>query len=175
LLAEPVSDGDHVNGPVDAKLTFLEYGDFECPDTRRAYGICKELRRHFNSRLRFVWRHFPMTWVHPHAQQAAEVAEAAAAQGHFWPMHDCLLERQFALDDKYLIEYASELGLDAPRAARELASHVHGPRVRRDALGATRSGVRHTPTFFVNGRRHHGKWDLEILTAVLEQTLRMES
>src|SRR5579872_2395169 len=112
-LIEPVSDRDHSDGPANAPITLVEYGDFECPFCRQAYPIAKELRRRFGPRLRFVWRSFPLKKVHEHAEHAAEVAEAAAAQGKFWPMHDRLFERQFALDDEYLIEYAQELGLDA--------------------------------------------------------------
>ena len=171
VLIEPVTERDHADGPADAPVTLVEYGDFECPNCRQAYGICKELRRRFGSRLRFVWRHFPLKRLHEHAEHAAEVAEAAAAQGKFWDMHDRLLERQFALDDEYLIEYAGELGLDAQRVARELAAHTYEGRVRDDFMSGVRSGVNRTPTFFINGRRHDGKWDVESLGAALEDAL----
>src|SRR5579862_4726888 len=122
MLVEPVSERDHALGPADASTTLVEYGDFECPYCRQAYPICKELRQRFGPGLRFVYRHFPLTRLHEHADHAAQVSEAAAAQKRFWEMHDRLFERQFALEDEQLIEYAKDLGLDAGRVARELAA-----------------------------------------------------
>jgi protein-disulfide isomerase len=167
-LVVPVRADDHAQGPLNAPVTLVEYGDLECPHCGRAYPIVKAVQRRLGKRLRFVFRHFPLTEVHPHAQHAAEAAEAAAAQGKFWEMHDRLFERQFALEDEQLVEYALELGLDASRVARELAAQTYKPRVRDDFMGGMRSGVNGTPTFFINGVRHDDPWDEDTLTAALE-------
>jgi protein-disulfide isomerase len=150
-------------------VTLVEYGDFECPNCRKAYPIVKDMLKRFGPRLRFVYRHFPLTRLHEHAQHAGEVAEAAAAQGKFWEMHDRLFERQFALEDDHMVSYAAELGLDAPRVERELAAHAYEARVRDDFMGGVRSGANATPTFFVNGVRYDGRWDPEPLAAALER------
>jgi len=168
VLAVPVGDDDHSQGPADAAVTLVEYGDFECPHCRRAYPIVKEVQRRLGPRLRFVFRHFPLKEVHVHAEHAAEVAEAAGAQGKFWVMHDRLFERQFALEDDNLIEYAAELGLDAARVARELAAHIYKAQVRDDFMSGVRSGVNGTPTFFINGVRYDASWDADPLAAALE-------
>ena len=172
LLAVPVTDADHSIGPVGAPITLVEYGDLECPNCRKAYPIVKEMRRRLGDRLRFVFRHFPLTHLHEHAQHAAEVAEAAAAQGRFWEMHDRLFERQFAMEDDHLVSYAAELGLDSARVERELMAHTYKPRVRDDFMGGVRSGVNGTPTFFINGVRFDGRWDEAPLLAALEQATR---
>ena len=172
VLVVPVGATDHTRGPATAPVTLVEYGDFECPHCRRAYPILKEVQSRLGSRLRFVFRNFPLTKVHEHAEHAAEVAEAAAAQGRFWEMHDRLFERQFALEDEHLIEYAQELGLDAARVARELAAHTYQARVRDDFIGGVRSGANGTPTFFINGIRFDGSWDEDTLTAALEDAAR---
>jgi protein-disulfide isomerase len=168
-LSPPVGPEDHSAGPDDAPITLVEYGDYQCPHCGRAYPIVKELQKRLGKRLRFVFRNFPLTQIHPNAQHAAEAAEAAAAQDRFWPMHDRIFERQFALDDEYLLEYAAELGLDATRVADELAAGTHGAKVRDDFRSGVRSGVNGTPTFFINGVRHEDGFDLETLLAALEQ------
>jgi formate-nitrite transporter family protein len=168
-LAVAVHADDHALGPANAPLTLVEYADYECPDSRRAQPVVQALRRRFGPRLRFVFRHFPLRQVHEQAEHAAEVAEAAGAQGKYWEMHDRLYERQFALDDEYLIEYAGDLGLDAARVQRELEGHVHLPHVRADFKGGVQSGVKGTPTFFVNGVRFRGPWVEELLARALEQ------
>jgi len=168
-LTLPVGERDHMLGPVDASVTLVEYGDFECPHCGRAYPIVKQIQRRLGRRLRFVFRHFPLRESHPHAEHAAEAAEAAGAEGKFWEMHDRLFERQFALDDDYLIEYAGDLGLDAARVGRELAAGTYAPRVREDFRSGVTSGVNGTPTFFINGLRYDESWDLEPLVAALEQ------
>ena len=168
----PVGDHDHAQGPANAPVTLVEYGDFECPHCRQAYPIVKEVRSRLGSRLRFVFRNFPLMKLHEHAEHAAEVAEAAGAQSRFWEMHDRLFERQFALEDEHLIEYAAELGLDAARVARELEAHTYKARVREDFMGGVRSGVNGTPTFFVNGVRHDDRWDEDTLTAALQRVAR---
>jgi protein-disulfide isomerase len=167
-LTSPVGQRDHVAGPGDAAITLVEYGDFQCPYCRQAYPIVKQLREQLGTRLRFAFRNFPLTRIHPNAQHAAEAAEAAAAQGAFWQMHDRLFERQFALEDENLVEYATELGLDADRLAGELAAGTHRDRVRDDFMSGMKSGVNGTPTFFINGVRHDGSYDLESLLAAME-------
>jgi protein-disulfide isomerase len=174
-LAVAVNAGDHVLGPAHAPLTLVEYADYECPDSRRAYPIVKALLRRFGPQLRFVFRHFPLRQIHEQAEHAAEVAEAAGAQGKYWEMHDRLYERQFALDDVYLIEYAGDLGLDAARVQRELEGHVHASHVRDDFKSGVQSGVKGTPTFFVNGVRFRGPWDEALLARALEQAAGVQS
>jgi protein-disulfide isomerase len=170
-LTLPVGARDHVQGSAHAPVTLVEYGDYECPHCGRAYPIVKEVQEQLGSRLRFVFRNFPLAEIHPHAQQAAEAAEAAAAQGHFWEMHDALFEHQRALGDRHLSEYAAAIGLDEARFKEELANHQHTPRVREDFLSGVRSGVNGTPTFFINGLRHDDAWDLETLVNALEQAI----
>ena len=166
-LYEPVDpEHDHVRGDDEAPVTLVEYGDFECPFCGRAEPVVRELLADFGD-LRYVWRHLPLSDVHPHAQLAAEAAEAAAAQGAFWEMHDLLLEHQDALRAVDLIGYASQLGLDGERFAEELRKHVQAGRVAEDVDSADLSGVSGTPTFFVNGRRHHGAYDIATLSAAV--------
>ena len=169
-LTLPVADDrDHVQGPADAAVTLLEYGDYECPFCGAAYPIVKQVQETMGERLRFVFRNFPITTAHPHAEQAAEAAEAAAAQGQFWPMHDLLYENQRDLETDDLIAYASRLGLDVPRFQRELADHVHAARVREDFMSGVRSGVNGTPTFYIDGERYEGSYDAEPLLDALKQ------
>src|SRR5438477_8129024 len=168
-LTPSVGSRDHASGPKDAPLTLVEYGDFQCPHCGKAYPIVKDVQRALGSELRFVFRNFPLTKIHPEAEHAAEAAEAAGAQGAFWQMHDRLFERQFALDDDHLIEYAGDLSLDAARVGRELVAGTYAPRVREDFRSGVTSGVNGTPTFFINGQRYDESWDLEPLVAALEQ------
>ena len=170
LLIAPVGPRDHVLGTAQAPVTLVEYGDFECPFCGRAYPDLKRVLRELKGKVRFVFRHFPLSDEHPHAQHAAEVAEAAAAQGKFWEMHDLLYQRQGALADDDLVRYANELGLDAARVRRELAAHVHAARVREDVVSGTQSGVSGTPRFFINGRRHEEPGDAKTLAAALRRT-----
>ncbi len=166
-LSVPVGERDHVQGPADAPVTLVEYGDYECPYTGRAYPIVKEVQRTLGDQLRFVFRNFPLTEIHPHAELAAEAAEAAGAQGKFWEMHDLLFEHQRALDASHLPGYGSQLGLDLARFERDLAGHAYAPRVREDLVSGARSGVEGTPTFYINGRRHDGGHDAETLVRAL--------
>jgi protein-disulfide isomerase len=152
-------------------VTLVEYGDYECPHCGRAYPIVKAIQKLMAGRLRFVFRNFPLREVHPHAEHAAEAAEAAGGQGKFWDMHDRLFERQFALDDENLIEYAAELGLDVERFAEELAEGVYAPRVREDFRSGVLSGVNGTPTFFINGVRDDDSWEVEPLLAALKEAV----
>jgi protein-disulfide isomerase len=169
-LTVPVSDRDHIEGPADAAVTLLEYGDYECPYCGAAYPIIKEVQARMGERLRFVFRNFPISTSHPHAEQAAEAAEAAAAQGTFWPMHDLLYENQKHLRDEDLLAYAERLELDLERFERELAEHVHAERVREDFMSGVRSGVNGTPSFYIDGVRHDDSYETETLLAALERS-----
>jgi len=156
-------DEDHIRGPEDAPVTLVEYGDFECPYCGRAEPILRELLSERGAEIRFVFRHLPLSDVHDHAQLAAEAAEAAGAQGRFWEMHDLLFDHQEALTARDLLGYANELGLDMDRFHDDLKRHEYGPRVARDVESAELSGVAGTPTFFINGQRHHGAYDIQTL------------
>jgi Na+/H+ antiporter NhaA len=163
-LAAPVDQRrDHLRGPEKAPVTVVEYGDFECPYCGRAEPVIRELLAGFGD-VRYAWRHLPLTDVHPHAQLAAEAAEAAAAQGAFWEMHDVLLSHQDALRPGDLVGYAAELGLETERFARDLRTHAYAARVAEDVDTADLGGVAGTPTFFVNGQRYQGAYDIESLS-----------
>ena len=169
-LTLPVSeDRDHIQGPAEAAVTLVEYGDYECPYCGAAYPMIKEVQERMGERLRFVFRNFPISTSHPHAEQAAEAAEAAATQGRFWQMHDLLYENQQRLGDEDLRSYAEQLGLEVEPFDRELTEHVHAPRVHEDFMSGVRSGVNGTPTFYINGSRHDDSYDAETLLAALER------
>ena len=169
-LTLPVGvDRDHIQGPADAAVTLLEYGDYECPFCGAAYPIVKEVQSRMGDRLRFVFRNFPITTSHPHAERAAEAAEAASSQGRFWEMHDLLYENQKRLGDTDLHGYAQQLGLDVGAFDRDLAGHAHTERVREDFMSGVHSGVNGTPTFYINGSRHDGGYELESLLAALDR------
>jgi protein-disulfide isomerase len=171
-LTVPVDvDRDHIQGPADASVTLLEYGDYECPYCGAAYPIVKEVQDRMGDQVRFVFRNFPITTSHPHAEQAAEAAEAAGSQGRFWEMHDTLYENQRRLGDADLRSYAARLGLDLESFERDVAEHVHAPRVREDFMSGVRSGVNGTPTFYINGVRHDDSYELETLLTALEQAV----
>jgi Na+/H+ antiporter NhaA len=157
---------DHVRGPIEAPVTVVEYGDFECPYCGQAEPVVRELLRDFGD-VRYVWRHLPLNDVHPHAQLAAEAVEAAAEQGAFWEMHDLLLAHQDALSPDDLIGHAEQLGLDVDRFMDDLREHARATRVAEDVDSADLSGVSGTPTFFINGRRHHGAYDIATLSAAV--------
>jgi Na+/H+ antiporter NhaA len=165
LYAEVDPERDHIRGPADALVTLVEYGDLECPYCGQAEPVVRELLA--DHQLRYVWRHLPLNDVHPHAQLAAEATEAAAAQGQFWEMHDLLLAQQDALTPTDLIDHTIALGLDADRMRDALARHKYAARVACDVESAELSSVSGTPTFFINGRRHYGAYDLETLTAAI--------
>jgi protein-disulfide isomerase len=167
----PVSARDHVQGPADAPVTLVEFGDFECPYCAAAHVIVKKVQEIMDDQLRFVFRHFPLTQIHPHAEPAAEASEAAGAQGQFWEMHDLLYENQPLLDPPHLVAYAEELGLEIERFVRELETGIYRERVREDFLSGVRSGVNGTPAFFINGVRYDGSWDIAPLVEALEASL----
>ena len=163
-LADDVDpERDHIRGPEDAPVTLIEYGDFECTYCGQAEGVIRELLASFGDDVRYVWRHLPLNDVHQHAQMAAEAAEAAAAQGQFWAMHDILLDHQGELRPSDVRRYAEQLGLDAERIADDLRHRRHAGRVSEDVASADESGVSGTPTFFINGRRHYGAYDIATL------------
>ena len=167
LSVEVDPERDHVRGPAEALVTLVEYGDFECPYCGRAEPAIRELLAEFGEEIRYVWRHLPLTDVHPHAQMAAEAAEAAHAQDAFWAMHDLLLERQEALRAADLVGHAAELGLDVDRFRDDLREHAGAGHVAEDVEGADLSGVSGTPSFFVNGQRHYGAYDIDALSAAV--------
>jgi Na+/H+ antiporter NhaA len=166
LADEVDAEHDHIRGSLDAPVTVVEYGDFECPFCGRAEPIVRELLRDFAD-VRYVWRQLPLSDVHPHAQLAAEATEAAAAQGAFWEMHDLLLAHQEALEPADFVRYAEQLNLDVERFADDLRRHAGASRVAEDVDSADLSGVTGTPTFFINGRRHYGAYDIATLSAAV--------
>jgi Na+/H+ antiporter NhaA len=167
-LAVPVDpDRDHIRGPRESPVTVVEYGDFECPYCGRAEPAVRELLADFGD-VRYVWRHLPLTDVHQHAQLAAEAAEAAAEQGAFWEMHDALLDHQDALRPTDLVRYAGQIGLDSERFAGDLRKRVGSARVAEDVDSADLSSVSGTPTFFINGQRHYGAYDIATLSAAVK-------
>jgi Na+/H+ antiporter NhaA len=165
LIPEVDTQRDHIRGPLDASITVIEFGDFECPYCGQAEPVARALIA--DADLRFVWRHLPLSDVHPDAQATAEASEAAAAQGKFWEMHDYLLDRQDQLKPDDLVRYAEELGLDVGRFEDDLNRHVHQTRVAQDVESADVSGATGTPTFFINGQRHYGAYDQDSLAAAI--------
>ena len=166
-LSIPVNQADHAQGPADAPITLVEYGDYECPYCGRAYPIVKEIQKRMGDRLRFVFRNFPLNTIHEHAGVAAQAAESAAAQGKFWEMHDLLYEHQHDLADADMVRYALRLGLEVYRFESDLSGEVFAKRVSDDFRGGVRSGVNGTPTFFINGVRFDDSWDPDTLTEAL--------
>jgi Na+/H+ antiporter NhaA len=154
---------DHVRGPMEAPVTMVEYGDFECPYCGQAEPVVRELLRDFGD-VRYVWRHLPLSDVHPNAQLAAEASEAAARQGAFWEMHDLLFDHQDALEPSDLMGYAEQLGLDAERFTNDVREHEGAAQIAEDVDSADISGVSGTPTFFINGQRHYGAYDIDTLS-----------
>ena len=170
-LAVPVSHADHALGPASAKVTLVEYGDFECPSCGQAYPAVKMLLERFGDGVRFVYRHFPLLEVHPHAELAAEAAETAGAQHKFWQMHDLLFEYQLHLKANNLRQYALQAELDLDRYDYELKEHVYLQRVHEHIDGGAKSGVRSTPAFFLNGAVQDVSFGLEGLHKALEAAL----
>ncbi len=168
-LTAPVNDSDHVLGPDTAPVTLVEYGDYECPFCGAAHPVVQDLLRLREGTVRYVYRHFPLSNVHPHAELAAETAEAAGARGRFWAMHDWLFTHQDELSLGGLLRAAEELGLPAAEVDREIRGHMYLDRIRRDFISGVRSGVNGTPTFFVNGIRHDGGHSLAELTMAVDE------
>jgi protein-disulfide isomerase len=179
-LRPAVHDRDHSLGPADAPVTLVEYGDFQCPYCARAHPIVTALRQRLGARLRFVFRNFPLTEIHPRAMPAAVAAESVAAHAGdaaYWAMHDAIFEHQrdsaHALDDEHLVQYATAAGADPRAVEKDLAGDAYQAQVRTEFLGGVRSGVNGTPTFFINGERFEGDWtDLAAFAAALEGAAR---
>jgi protein-disulfide isomerase len=163
-----VAADDHVRGPAAAPVTVLEYGDYECPYCRGAFRDVRELVDRHPAEIRFVFRNFPIQELHPHAEQAAQAAEAAAAQGRFWEMHDVLLQPYSHLDTDSLVTYAEVIGLDIARFRQEVTGRAHTAKIRADMAEGVRNGVNATPKFYVNGLRVDGKVPLEHLVQLVE-------
>jgi protein-disulfide isomerase len=174
-LSQPVSTHDHVEGSADAPLTLVEYGDYQCPYCGAAYPIVKRLQKTLGKKLRFVFRNFPLTQVHPHALIAAEAAEAAALQGKFWEMHDLLFEQQAFLNPDIIFSWAKRIGLDLEKFGNDIKQEVIENRIKEDRQSGIRSGVNGTPTFFVNGARYDGSPDYNSMLAALESELTLPS
>lgn len=170
-LKIPVGPADHAQGPADAPVTLVEFGDYECPHCGRAYPIVKALQKKFGKQLRFVFRNFPLSEMHPHAQAAAETAEFAGAHEKFWEMHDLIYENQQALSERLLTDLALRLKLDAKALAKARETGEFTDRVQQDFSGGVRSGVNGTPTFFINGERHDADFEFETLVEALNEAL----
>ena len=169
-LTLPVSESrDHIQGPATALVTLVEYGDYECPYCAQAYMITKEIQERLGSKLRFVFRNFPVTKIRPHAYEAALAAEAAAAQGKFWEMYDYLFKHGQATTDDNLRRSAASLGLNLTRFDREFLDRMYRSHVDEDIQSGKSSGVKNTPTFFINGELYNGAWDLDSLLGALDE------
>jgi protein-disulfide isomerase len=166
-----VNDQDHVKGHADAPCTLVEYGDYECPHCGRAHPIVKLVEAHFGDRLRFVFRNFPLTQIHPNAEPAAEVAEFAGSLGRFWDMHDLLFKNQSRLGEELFEELSAQLDLEPADMYQALENNTFTNRVRADFTGGVRSGVNGTPTFFINGQRHNGPFDFDGLVRAIEESI----
>jgi protein-disulfide isomerase len=162
-LLVPVQEDDHVQGPASANLTLVEYGDYECPDCGRLFDIIRDLQGALGERLRIVYRHYPLSGIHPRAQEAAEAAQAAGAQGRFWEMHDLLFRNQSALKRNHLLTYAENLALNMDRFSSAIKKQVYRERVRQDFRRGVENGVYGTPGLFLNDVRHAGAWDRDTL------------
>jgi protein-disulfide isomerase len=171
-LAVPVSERDHSQGPATPAVTLVQYGDYECPYTRRSTWVVQAIQRELGDQVRFVYRNFPLTQIHPHALHAALAAEAAAAQGKFWEMHDYLFHHQHMLEDADLAQFAEVVGLDRQQYARDMAEQRGLARIEEDVESGERSGVQGTPTFFINGVLYRGSWEQDALLAALQATIR---
>jgi protein-disulfide isomerase len=171
-LAVPVAPDDHAQGPPDAPITLVEYGDYECPDCLNAQPLIAALQRQLGNKLRVIFRHFPMYSIHPRASAAAQAAEAAAAQGRFWDMHESLFRHQKELATLDLTHLALRLGFDVYAFERDMGSETRARRVRRHYDGGAQSGVQGTPTFFLNGCRYRGPAELEPILAAIKAVLR---
>jgi protein-disulfide isomerase len=170
-LRVPVGDQDHIQGGADAKCTLVEYGDYECPHCGHAYPIVKRVQKHFDKKLRFVFRNFPLAEMHPHAESAAESAEFAGAHGKFWEMHDALFENQEQLGGALYLKLAQKLGLSPQDLRSAVEKREYLGRVKEDFGGGVRSGVNGTPTFFVNGKRHDAPFEYEDLVEAIQSVL----
>ncbi len=166
-LLNPVHDWDHIRGPADAPYTLVEYGDYECPACGRLFAILQRLQEELSTRLRLVYRHYPLSGIHKHAEMAAEAAEAAGAQGKFWEMHDLLFQNQQALDQKDLLRYAGQLHLDLDSFGRDVKQKAYAERISQDFIAGVQNGVNGTPGLFLNGVRQPGAFNEQNLRVLL--------
>jgi protein-disulfide isomerase len=166
-LTEPVTERDHIRGPMNAPMTLVEYGDYECPACGAAYPLTEAIIDMLGDEMRFVYRHFPLMNIHPHAEHAAEAAEAAGAQDRYWEMHSTLFQNQDALENEDLARYAAGLHLNLNRFLQDLLQEAYADRIREDFRSGVRSGVNGTPAFFVNEERYDGPRDLKSMVAAL--------
>jgi protein-disulfide isomerase len=169
LAMRVLPERDHIRGPATASVTLVEYGDYQCPYCRIAHAVVNTIQTQMEDRLRFVFRHFPITTVHPHAQTAAEAAEAAGSQRMFWQMHSTLFAAEAPLTNGVLAAAAAAVGLNVPSFQEDLRRHIHLPRIREDFMTGVRSGVNGTPAFYINSTRYDGAWDLPILTEAVSR------
>ena len=167
-LTQPVSARDHAEGPADAPLTLVEYGDYQCPYCGAAYPVVKRLQKTLGKKLRFVFRNFPLTQLHPYALIAAEAAEAAALQGKFWEMHDLLYEKQAFLEPEIIPAWAEKIGLNVEQLGNDIRQGIPEKRIREDRQSGIHSGVNGTPTFYINGTRYDGPADYDSLLEALK-------
>ena len=177
-LTIPVSGKkDHVQGPSTAKVVMVEYGDYQCPYCGEAYPIVKKIQEKHGNSLRFVFRNFPLTQIHPRAEFGAELAEAAAAGGKFWEMHDFIYENQRSLDDEeFFLKFAEKkLGLDKEKIHQSVVKHAFEPRIREDFMSGVRSGVNGTPTFFIKEHRHNGSYEFKALDEAIKSAINQKS
>jgi protein-disulfide isomerase len=173
-LTAPISPQDHSQGKTNAPWTLVEYGDYQCPSCGDAYAIVKQLQQHFGDQLRFVFRNFPLE-MHPYAEHAAEAAEFAAAHGKFWEMHDLLFDNQANLKDATLLKLAVKLRLASDHLVHALKQGTYAPRVQTDLSSGIASGVNGTPTFYINGQRHDGDYDLDSMIQAIQGATKMKS
>lgn len=166
-LTQPATEGDRVQGLLSAAIVLVEYGDYQCPNCKEAHAVIQQVQQQLGSDLCFVFRHFPLTQIHPQAQQAAEAAKVASEQDMFWQMHETLFARQPTLGDGYLVQYANDLGLDMSRFLWNFSQHVYRDRVQSDFLSGVASGVTGTPTFFINNVPLESNWNLEALMTAI--------
>jgi protein-disulfide isomerase len=171
MLRVPVGPDDHIRGNPNAPVTLVEYGDFECPHCGAAHPVVLAVEEHFGDDLRFVYRHFPLTQIHPNAEPAAEASEYAGSYGRFWEMHDAIFENQDQLGLPLLFAIVQALGLSQEGLRDALVRQLYAPKVLRDFMGGVRSGVNGTPTFFINGRRHDAPFAYEYLVSAIEAEL----
>ena len=175
LLKIPISQSDHAQGPENAPLVLVKYGDYQCPYCRQAFPIVKRIQKFFKDDLRFVFRNFPLSTAHPNAMDAAAAAEAAALQGKFWEMHDLLYENQENLEKEALLQYGEKLKLDMKKFKKDMEGQAVADKIAADFDGGVRSGVNGTPSFFINGARFDGDWSYDSLLNVLKKVREMEA
>ena len=170
-LIQDVSDADHIQGNINAPITLVEYGDYECPHCGAAYPVIKQIQKKLGKQLRFVFRNFPLSNIHPSAEIAAEASEAAAAQGKFWEMHDAIYENQNSLSEEMLFDLAENFGLDMKIFKKDLETKKYKSKVRKDFMSGVKSGVNGTPTLFINGERFDQGYDGTLLLEALKSAV----